>query len=126
MLDGFNDHQSYLAMVGTTPIIDGIQEFKVQSHNDSSAYGMALGGLVNVVTKSGTSEYHGDGWEFLRNNDLDARNFFIANTIPYKQNQFGVAIGGPLLPSHFRKGAAKTWFYAAYEGYRSVRSASAR
>ena len=87
-----------LAMVGTTPIIDDVQEFKVQSHNDSSAYGYALGGIVNVATKSGTNEYHGDGWEFVRNNVFDARNFFIANTIPYKQNQFGGVIGGPLLP----------------------------
>ena len=120
LLDGFNDGQVFMGMVGTTPIIDGIQEFKVQSHNDSSAYGGALGGIVNVATKAGTNEYHGDIWEFLRNNDLDARNFFAASTIPYKQNQFGGVIGGPILPAHFRSGAPKTWFFAAYEGFRSV------
>ncbi|PYV25041.1 MAG: hypothetical protein DMG27_11240, partial [Acidobacteria bacterium] len=122
LLDGFNDGQVFMGMVGTTPIIDGLQEFKVQSHNDSSSYGGALGGIVNVATKSGTNEYHGDAWEFLRNNALDARNFFIADTIPYKQNQFGGVIGGPLLPGRFRSGAPKSWFYASYEGYRSVRS----
>src|SRR5437773_7832264 len=99
-----------------------LQEFKVQSHNDSSSYGGALGGIVNVATKAGTNEYHGDVWEFLRNNALDARNFFIADTIPYKQNQFGGVIGGPLLPGRFRSGAPKSRFYASYEGYRSVRS----
>jgi len=125
LLDGFNDGQVFMGMVGTTPIIDGLQEFKVQSHNDSSSYGGALGGIVNVATKSGTNEYHGEAWEFLRNNALDARNFFIADTIPYKQNQFGGVVGGPLIPSRFRSGTPKSWFYAAYEGYRSVRSSSA-
>lgn len=125
LLDGFNDGQVFMGMVGTTPIIDGIQEFKVQSHNDSSAYGGALGGITNVATKAGTNEYHGDVWEFLRNNKLDARNFFIPDTIPYKQNQFGGVVGGPLVPGRWRSGAPKTWFFAAYEGFRSVRSNAA-
>lgn len=128
LLDGFNNDQAFMGMVGNTPIIDGMQEFKVQSHNDSSAYGGALGGLVNVATKVGTNEYHGDVWEFLRNNALDANNFFsnaAGNpTVPYKQNQFGGVIGGPIIPGHFRKGAPKSWFFAAYEGYRSVRANS--
>ena len=128
LLDGFNDGQVFMGMVGTTPIIDGIQEFKVQSHNDNSSYGGALGGIINVATKAGTNEYHGDVWEFLRNNDLDANNFFNnaahEPTVPYKQNQFGGVFGGPLIPGHFRGGAPKSWFYAAYEGYRSVRSQS--
>jgi hypothetical protein len=128
MLDGFNNAASYMSMVGTTPVIDGIQEFKVQSHNDSSAYGGALGALVNVATKSGTNEYHGDAWEFLRNNALDANNFFRnlsgLPTVPYKQNQFGATIGGPLVPGHFRGGAPKTWIFALYEGFRSVKSST--
>ncbi len=81
---------------------------------------------VNVVSKQGSNEYHGDVWEFLRNNKLDAANFFEnatgATTTPYKQNQFGGVIGGPLIPGKFRHGAAKSWFYVGYEGYRSVRS----
>ena len=125
LLDGFNDGQVFMGMVGTTPIIDGLQEFKVQSHNDSSVYGGVLGGIVNVASKVGTNQYHGDAWEFLRNNDLDARNYFIADTIPYKQNQFGATVGGPIIPGKFRGGAPKSWFFAAYEGYRSVRSNSA-
>ncbi len=135
LMDGYNDGQVFMGMVGTTPIIDGMQEFKVQSHNDSSAYGGALGGIVNVATKVGGNEYHGDVWEFIRNSKLDARNTFIydqadanGNEIPgsavtpYKQNQFGGVIGGPILPGHFRSGAPKSWFYAGYEGYRSIRS----
>jgi len=135
VLDGLNNQNAFISTFGTTPIIDAMQEFKVQSHNDSSQFGGALGGIVNVVTKSGTNEYHGDVWEFLRNSALDARNTFIYNkkdssgneipgtaVTPYKQNQFGGVIGGPLVPGHFRKGAAKTWFYAAYEGFRSVKA----
>ena len=125
LLDGFNDGQVFMGMVGTTPIIDGMQEFKVQSHNDSSAYGGALGGIVNVATKAGSNQYHGDVWEFLRNNALDAANFFEnttgAKTTPYKQNQFGGVIGGPLVP-HGSGFGSKTWFYAGYEGFRSVRN----
>jgi len=124
LLDGFMDQITNMSIVGATPIIDGIQEFKVQSHNDTSQYGGAVGGLINVATRGGTNQYHGDVWEFLRNNDLDSRNFFFANTIPYKQNQFGGVFGGPLLPSHFRSGAAKTWFFISFEGFRSVKSSS--
>ena len=136
LLDGMNNQMSFMAMVGTTPIIDGMQEFKVQSHNDSSQFGGALGGIVNVVTKSGTNEYHGDVWEFLRNSSLDARNTFQYNktdlngqelpgtaVTPYKQNQFGGVFGGPLVPKRWRSGAPKTWFFAGYEGFRSVRAA---
>src|SRR5215472_11887370 len=126
LLDGFNDGQVFMGMVGTTPIIDGLQEFKVQSHNDSSSYGGALGGIVNVASKSGTNQYHGDVWEFLRNSALDSANFFEnvtgSPTTPYKQNQFGGTVGGPLIPGRFRGGAAKTWFFASYEGFRSVRN----
>ena len=136
LLDGFNNQQAFMAQYGVQPVIDAIQEFKVQSHNDSSSYGGALGGIVNVVTKTGTNEYHGDVWEFLRNSALDSRSSFIYNktnpmtgqeepgtaVTPYKQNVFGAVFGGPLIPGHFRSGAAKTWFYGSYEGWRSVRS----
>src|SRR5579875_1975067 len=122
LIDGFNDY-GFVGNYAVQPILDSIQEFKVQSHNDIAAYGGALGGIVNVVTKGGSSEYHGDVWEFLRNNAFDARNTFVASTTPYKQNQFGGIIGGPLLPGHFRSGPPKSFFFLGYEGFRSVRSA---
>ena len=122
LLDGFVDY-AFVGNYGVEPILDSIQEFKVQSHNDDSAYGQALGGIVNVVMKSGTNQYHGSGWEFLRNNDLDARNTFVANVTPYRQNQFGGSVGGPLVPPHFSGGAPKTFFFASYEGFRSSRAA---
>ena len=80
------------------PMIDDIAEFKVVSHSDSVEYGGYLGGYVNVVTKSGTNDFHGAAWEFLRNEKLDARNPFLPNVNPLKQNQFGGNFGGPILP----------------------------
>jgi Carboxypeptidase regulatory-like domain/TonB dependent receptor len=122
LLDGFSDY-SFVGNYGVQPILESIQEFKVQSHNDDAAYGQAMGGIVNVVTKSGTTSYHGSIWEFLRNNVLDARNRFALETAPYKQNQFGGAAGGPLVPKRFLSGAPKSFFYSAYEGFRSSRAA---
>jgi outer membrane receptor protein involved in Fe transport len=121
LVDGFNNY-GFVGNYAVKPIVDQIQEFKVQSHTDSAAYGGALGGIVNVATQGGTSHYHGDAWEFLRNNVLDARNTFIAQTVPYKQNQFGAVFGGPLLPARFRGGDPKTFFFIGYEGFRSSRA----
>lgn len=74
-----------------TPQIEPIIEFNAQSHNDPAEFGQGTGGIVNVVTKSGTNELHGSGWRYLRNDNLDARNFFQPNVTPFRQNQFGVA-----------------------------------
>ena len=126
LLDGFTDY-GFIGNYAVAPIIDDIQEFKVQSHNDSSAYGGSLGGIINVVTKGGTQEYHGDVWEFFRNSALDARNYFQTAVTPYKQNQFGGAGGGPVLPARWRKSnpmLEKLYFFAAYEGFRATRSAN--
>jgi outer membrane receptor protein involved in Fe transport len=126
LLDGFTDY-GFIGNYAVAPIIDDIQEFKVQSHNDSSAFGGSLGGIINVVTKGGTQEYHGDVWEFFRNSALDARNYFQTAVTPYKQNQFGGAAGGPVLPGRWRKAnpmLEKLYFFAAYEGFRSTRAAN--
>jgi hypothetical protein len=79
------------------PIIDDMQEFVVQSHDDKAEYGGVLGGVVNVVTKSGTNSLHGAGWEFVRNNIFDARDSFAdeyrSSPSPFRQNQFGATVG---------------------------------
>src|SRR5579883_732737 len=121
LVDGFTNY-GFTGNYAVAPIVDQIAEFKVQSHNDSAAYGGSLGGIINVVTRGGTSQYHGDIWEFLRNNAFDARNTFIANTTPYKQNQFGGVFGGPLVFKRFRQGEPKTFFFIGYEGFRSSRA----
>lgn len=124
LLDGLNNQGSFGSTYAIGPILDAIQEFKVQSHNDEATYGGALGGIVNVVTKSGTTQYHASLWEFLRNTNFDARNPFLSAVTPFQQNQFGVAGGGPLsLPrGHF--GIPRTFFFAAYEGFRLHTAAS--
>ena len=73
VLDGANDLNTMLGMYNYSPIVDAIQEFKTQGHNDLAEYGGAAGGIVSVVTKSGTNQFHGALWEFLRNKDMDAR-----------------------------------------------------
>ena len=78
------------------PNLDSIQEFRVLTNNFDAEYGNYNGGMINVVTKSGSSAFHGDAFEFLRNTDLDARNFFDNTRGVFRQNQFGGVIGGPV------------------------------
>jgi hypothetical protein len=118
LLDGINNEGAFVNTYGVAPNLDMLQEFKVQSHNDTAEFGQALGGIINVVTKAGTNEVHGSAWEFLRNNVLDARNPFLSDVTPFKQNQFGGAVGGPLVIPGYN-GRNKTFFYAAYEGFRN-------
>ena len=72
MLDGVNNQGSFGSTYAVAPILDDIQEFKVQSHNDDASFGGSLGGLINVVTKSGSTQYHGSAWEFHRGASFDA------------------------------------------------------
>jgi hypothetical protein len=123
LLDGVSDLGSFIGNYNYQPIVDDIQEFKVQSHNDLAEFGQVTGGIVNVVTKSGTNNFHGSVWEFLRNSDFDARNYFLPVVNPLRQNQFGVAVGGPVLVPHLYNGRNKTFFFFSYEGYRQSQAA---
>ncbi len=118
LLDGVNDLNTFLTTYNFAPIIDDIQEFKTQGHNDLAEYGGVMGGIVSVVSKSGTNQYHGTGWEFLRNQVMDARGFFNGALAPLRQNQFGGAFGGPIRIPKLYNGKNRTFFYAAYEAYR--------
>ena len=111
LLDGVNDNEATYNSFMITPTLDDIQEFKVDSHNDQPQFGGGLGGVVNVVTKSGTNAVHGAGWDFLRNSGLDARDPFFTTVNPLRQNQFGANIGGPVvLPFYGGRGGH---FYSA-------------
>jgi hypothetical protein len=88
---------------------DAIQEFSVLTNNYNATYGGASGGVINAVSRSGTNAIHGDAYQFLRNDKLDARNFFDGPKPPFRRNQFGAAIGGPIRQD-------KTFFFANYEG----------
>ncbi|HWY52919.1 MAG TPA: TonB-dependent receptor [Terriglobales bacterium] len=124
LLDGVNNQGSFGSTYAVPPIVDEIQEFKVQSHNDDASFGGVLGGVVNVVTKSGTSQFHGSAWEFLRNKDLDALNPLIQPSLQpqFQQNQFGATFGGPIpIPGEHPR---KTFFFLSYEGFRNHTGAS--
>src|ERR1700679_3507878 len=95
------------------PNLDSIAEFRILTSNFDAEYGEFSGGQINVVTKSGTNAFHGSGFEFLRNTDLDARNYFSPTRGAFDQNQFGGTLGGPI-----RKN--QVFFFADYQGTRST------
>lgn len=117
-LDGANDLNTLSGTYNYAPIVDAIQEFKSQGHNDLAEYGGAAGAQVSVVTKSGTNAYHGALWEYLRNEVMDSRGYFEATRAPLRQNQFGASAGGPLSIPRLYNGKNRTFFFVAWEGYK--------
>lgn len=111
LLDGVANFETFGNAWAVPPIIDAIQEFKVQSHNDSAEFGMGSGGTVNVATKSGTNEFHGTAFYFGKNDAFNARQFNQATVQPFKQHQYGGTLGGPVIRN-------KTFFFGAYQGFR--------
>jgi hypothetical protein len=111
LLDGVDYNDMYINTNLPFPNPDALQEFNVQTDNMSATYGNATGGVANVVTKSGTDQFHGGVFEYLRNYAMDAKNYFATSPNPLKQNQFGGTIGGPIL-----KG--KLFFFGSYQGTR--------
>jgi hypothetical protein len=95
------------------PNLDSISEFRVLTNNFDAELGNYSGGIVNVVTKSGTDQIHGNAFEFLRNTDLDARNYFSPERETYQQNQFGGTVGGPI------KRDKQLFFFGDYQGTRT-------
>ena len=101
------------------PSIDAIQEFKVQTNAYAAEYGRAMGAVVNVTTKAGTNDLHGSAFEFVRNEKLDAKNFFDPPDRPkppFKRNQYGFSVGGPVLIPKVFNGRNKVFFFGDYEG----------
>ena len=117
MTDGINNQGSFLSTYAVPPIIDAIQEFKVVSHNDLAEFGSSLGGIINVVTKSGTNELHGSAWEFVRNDVFDARNTYLPSVTPFRQNEFGFTLGGPVYIPKLYNGKNRTFFYGGVEEF---------
>ena len=121
-LDGSPVNGSYINITALIPTQDSLQEFKVSTNNLSPEYGRFAGGVVNFTTKSGGNAVHGSAWEFLRNRDLDANDFFSnRGGIPrgaFTQNQFGVNLGGPVYIPKVYNGKNKTFFFVDYEGFR--------
>ena len=104
-----NDFLGNNAVVDPNP--DALGEFKILTNNYEAEYGRTSGGVVNQVIKSGTNNFHGDVFEFFRNDALNARNYFLPTVTPFKRNTFGGTLGGPI-----RKD--KTFFFLSYQGVR--------
>jgi hypothetical protein len=121
LINGFMAKEVQHGTNSVEPIIDALQEFRVQSTNYTAEFGTEAGGQINAVMKSGTNEFHGSLWEFLRNDQLDANNFFNNRTgtarAPFRRNQFGVSGGAPFyLPKYNARN--RTFIFGAYEGTR--------
>ena len=134
VVDGLSSVNAYLPDVNINPNVDSVQEFKVQTNTMSAEYGFTLGGVVNLVTKSGTNQYHGTLYEFFRNNYLDANSWANNRASrpiqPLRYNQYGGSFGGPVrLPGKVfgplgYDGRDKSFFFYNYEGYQFVTNAS--
>jgi outer membrane receptor protein involved in Fe transport len=114
LFDGISVLQPEPGQVAFFPVIDAIQEFKIESNSAPAEFGRFNGGVINLTTKSGGNLFHGSGFEFLRNEGLNARNYFQApNAVKpdYRRNQFGGTLGGPLVKDH-------TFFFVDYQGQR--------
>jgi hypothetical protein len=123
ILDGANDLNTLSGTYNYAPIVDAIQEFKSQGHNDLAEYGGATGAMVSVVTKGGTNQYHGDLWEYLRNSAMDSTGYFEKSLAPLRQNQYGASVGGPLSIPKLYNGKNRTFFFLAWEGFRYANKA---
>ncbi len=129
LLDGMDDNVAIADLVNQSQFVvlpppDALREFTVQTSDYSAEFGHAAGAVLNVTTKSGTNAYHGDLFEFLRNDFFDAKDFFVLNSQrkpEFRQNQFGGTIGGPLSIPHLYNARNKTFFFFDYQGTRYVK-----
>lgn len=116
LFDGISVLQPEPGQVAFFPIVDAIQEFKIESNSPPAEFGRFNGGVVNLTTKSGSNAFHGTGFEFFRDKSLNARNYF-ASTNPvkpeYRRNQFGGVLGGPIVKN-------RTFFFVDYQGQRQT------
>ena len=113
LIDGLDNNERFIGTVIIRPQVDSIREMRIETSSFSAELGRTAGGIINVVTKSGTNVMHGSAFEFYRNETMDSKNFF-AKSIPkprYDQNQFGGSLGGPIFKD-------RTFFFADYAGLR--------
>ncbi|HWZ26616.1 MAG TPA: carboxypeptidase regulatory-like domain-containing protein [Verrucomicrobiae bacterium] len=108
-INGANVQEGIGQQAGVIPNLDSIAEFRILTSNTDAEYGNYSGGLINVVTKIGGNAFHGSGFEFLRNTDLDAKNYFSTQRSTFQQNQYGGTLGGPIKRN-------KLFFFADYQG----------
>ncbi len=131
ILDGAENNDHYSNAPNPMPDPDALQEFSVQTNTFSAEFGRNVGGIVNAVTRSGTNELHGSAFEYLRNTDLNAANYFAPATPDggkqgdgLKRNQFGATLGGPVRIPKLYDGKDKTFFFFSYQGTRTRQAPS--
>ena len=132
ILDGAQNNDHYSNAPNPMPDPDALQEFSVQTNTFTAEFGRNVGGIVNAVTKSGTNSLHGSAFEYIRNTDLNAANFFAPPSADgigkqgdgLKRNQFGATIGGPVLFPKLYNGKDKTFFFFSYQGTRTRQAPS--
>ncbi len=130
ILDGANNRSDRNGSIGVNTSVDSIREFKVSTSTYSAEFGRTAGGQINVVSKSGTNDFHGAVFDYLRNDAFDAANFFSGKK-DLRRNQFGGTLGGPVPFFNFgeggpafRPGRDRTFFFVSYEGTREDRSSA--
>lgn len=125
-LNGVNNNEEVFGGTTIAPVPDAIQEFKLQDGDNSAEFGHSAGAVVNAVIKSGTNSLHGDGWEYFRNEALNANDYFSnqnsARRPEYRQNQFGLTFGGPVYVPHHYDGKNKTFFFVDFQRTQAVAS----
>jgi hypothetical protein len=117
LIDGMDNNERVIGSIGVRPSVESIQEVSVQTNTFTAEVGRSAGAIINVITKSGTNDFHGSAYEFFRNTVLDANPYKFGQAIPkpkWNQNQFGGSLGGPLLKD-------RTFFFGDYEGFRLVK-----
>ncbi len=116
-MDGVLNNALFTNTFAVGPPPDAVQEFSVQSHITDAQFAISSGANVNIVTRSGTNQFHGAAYEFIRNSVLDAKTYPATTINPYKQNQYGVYLGGPVIKNN-------TWFSGYWEGFRAEQTKS--
>jgi hypothetical protein len=114
LMDGIDNNERLTLAIVLRPSVESVREFKIQTNMFAADQGRNAGATVNVITKSGSNEWHGSLYEYLRNDKLDARNYFARGDAPkpaFRQNQFGGSFGGKIVPN-------KLFFFGNYEGFR--------
>src|SRR5256885_2127145 len=101
---------------GLVPNLDSVEEFRLITNSFDAEYGKFSGAVMNAITKSGTNSFHGDAFEFLRNDKFDAKNYFFGGKSELRRNQFGYVLGGPVWKNHL-------FFFSDYQGTREVSGA---
>src|SRR3989454_11320108 len=121
MINGINLNDQVQNQITFQPSINTVSEFKVDNSTLSAEYGRSSGAIVNIATRSGTNAFHGEAFEFLRNEKLDAKNFFDNPSLPippFKRNQFGFSLGAPIWLGPGLNGKDRSFFFFSYEGLR--------